>query len=140
MEIDEVAEVLQRNRQALWPPRAASCGANTCPPPDAISALRLIVSATNLILAAELELRDASTRSFTPVMQRVPLDRRSVERLADKFLLELDELERNVGYMVGGLEVADQDARRLAAAIESCARAVATFRVTVGAALLTARG
>jgi hypothetical protein len=139
VEIEEVAEVLLRNRQALWQARAASCGSNTCPPPDAGTALRLIVSATNLILAAELELRDATTRSFTPVMQRVPLDRPTVERLADKFLLELDELERNVGYMIDGLDAPEADARRLSAAIDGCARAVSTFRVTVGAALLTAR-
>lgn len=140
MEIEELAEVLHRNRQALWQARAASCGANTCPPPDAVSALRLIVSATNVILAAELELRDATTRSFTPVMPHDPVDRPGVERLVDRFLLELDELERNVGYMVGGLDVAEADARRLGAAIESCARAVAVFRVTVGASLLTACG
>jgi hypothetical protein len=140
VEIAELAEALHRNRQALWQTRAASCGANTCPPPDAVCALRLIVSATNLILAAEMDLKDVSTRSFTPSMQRASVDRRAVERLADRFLLELDELERNLGYIVAGLEVAEQDARRLAAAIESCARAIAAFRVTVGAALLTARG
>ena len=101
VKIAELAEVLVRSRQSLWILRAASCGADTCPAPDVGTALRMIHAAVNGLLEVEGELRSRSSRSFTPIPRAdLPTDRPSVERLAAKCLLEVEEMQRNVAFIV----------------------------------------
>lgn len=140
MKIAELAEVLVRSRQSLWVLRAASCGADTCPAPDVGTALRMIHAAVNGLLEIEGELRERSTRSFTPVPRGdLPGDRASVERLAAKCLLEVEEMQRNVAFIVRDMSEAIDatEVQRLAAASASVQRAVSALRFAVEAALLT---
>jgi hypothetical protein len=136
---EELAELLVRCRQSLWIVRAAACGADTCPAPDAATALRMIHTGVNALLELANELRDPSGRSHTPVPRpAIPSDRPSIDRLATKFLLELEELERNVAYIARDMAVTIEgdDAQRLANASTSIERSVSAVRLALEAALL----
>lgn len=143
MKIAELAEVLVRSRQLLWIVRAASCGAGTCPAPDAGTALRMIHAAVNGVLEVEGELRERSSRSFTPVPRNdLPTDRPSVERIAAKCILEVEELHRNVAFLVRDMSEAldPAEVQRLAVASASLERAVSALRIAIEAALLSLPG
>lgn len=136
---EEFAEILVRSRQALWIVRAASCGADTCPAPDAATALRMIHTAVNGLHEIATELEQRGHRSMTPARIPPSIDRAGVERLVQKSLLELEELQRNVAYLARemALTVDGADAARLAAASVALEREVSGVRMAMEAALLS---